>query len=223
MSRYSGPACQPRSVKIFRLAGVLGRAREDHVKQRSRRHSRPSDCSMHTPVTRSPRPFACAFSLAESEAFGLMSVATTIRRTCPRGRECEDTCAGALILSPDALAGQIERVEETMRIFSLLMKIFSGGTPLRPHAQAKARRVGLADILPRQDKLVLTGNGGPSERHGGTSLDGLPGWRVQSWRSIQLWRRCRPGSHHPFNGPLIGSSDFKSLRFQGKVEMRAAP
>ncbi len=32
---------------------------------------------MQTPVTRSPRPLPCAFSFADSDAFGLMSVATT--------------------------------------------------------------------------------------------------------------------------------------------------
>ena len=77
---------------------------------------------MHTPVTRSPRPFACAFSFAESEAFGLMSVATTIRRAGARGRERQDACAGADLA--DALAGQIERVDELDANFSLLMKNF---------------------------------------------------------------------------------------------------
>ena len=32
----------------------------------------------HTAVTRSPRPFACAFSLAVRAAFGLISRATTL-------------------------------------------------------------------------------------------------------------------------------------------------
>ena len=217
MSRYSGPRVPAAVGQILRLAGVLGRAREDHVEQRSRRHSRHQ---IHAHAGHAiAQTVRVRILIGRKRGVRIDVGRDHIRRTCPRCRERQDACAGADLA--DALAGQIERVEKRCELFAADEELRVKHR--RPHAQAKARRVGFADILPRQDKLVRQEMDDRAKGSAEQALTASPAGGSQSWCSIQLWRRCRPGSHHPFNGPQIGSSDFKSLRFQGKVEMLAAP